>query len=554
MKRDYTGNSELENCLSSPAKKMMNSNSESGGQFYKTNEEIEVLHPSQNTADSDLILRILAENGVESRCLVPLDKRQMCNEIPYLDTLCQNGSNAYQTPQEIEFTIPGLDQLSHVREFFTAVYSTNTIITVDNCFDMYRISKAFDCIEKYGTEAESHIRSHLSLETILETNSLGKEFSEDCKSFLETVKRQLATQNGKQENGVKQESQEPYFGQATQQTNQQPPPQKMQQNQQQGFSGGVPSRKMKICQYFMQGTCQRSAEQCSYAHGPQDLAAGSGGGQQNGGGFQNNGHNGRMGGGGFNNAGGAGGAGRKTRLCNQFMQQNRCSKGPQCTYAHGTHELASFGNPSENPGVKFHKTKMCKHFVEQGSCQHGTNCSYAHGEHELNTPAPQASGNFNQQQQQQHNFNPQTNFAYNQTFSQNNVGGGHQKPFGGGGKQLLKLKLCFQFQQKNYCSKNDNCTFAHGEHELNTPQGSGVATVGAGGHGRGPMNQGQMNQGNMNQGGMNQGGMGQAGMTQGGMNQGGMNQVSMAQASMGQGNNNPKAMGSQNFGEMTYFG
>jgi len=33
-----------------------------------------------------------------------------------------------------------------------------------------------------------------------------------------------------------------------------------------------------------------------------------------------------------------------------------------------------------------------------------------------------------------------------------------------------------------------------------------------------------------------------------------MNQAGMAQASMGQGNNNPKAMGSQNFGEMTYFG
>jgi len=528
MKRDYTGNSELENCLSSPAKKMMNSNSESGGdQFYKTNEEIEVLHPAQNTADSDLILRILAEGGVESRCLVPLDKRQMCQEIPYLDTLCQNGSNAYQTPQEIEFAIPGLDQLSHVREFFTAVYSTNTIITVDNCFDMYRISKAFDCIEKYGTEAESHIRSHISLETILETNSLGKEFSEDCKAFLETIKRQLATQNGAS-TGVKQES---------------------------GFSGGVPSRKMKICQYFMQGTCQRTAEQCSYAHGPQDLAAGGGAGGQNGGGFQNNGQNRQFNnGGGFNNAGaGGGGAGRKTRLCNQFMQQNRCSKGPQCTYAHGTHELASFGNPNENPGVKFHKTKMCKHFVEQGSCQHGTNCSYAHGENELNTPAPQASGNFQQQQHQQtNNFNPQTNFSYNQTFSQNN-GGGHQKPFGGGGKQLLKLKLCFQFQQKNYCSKQDNCTFAHGEHELNTPQPSGGGAVGVGGavgaggglggHGGGG---GLMNQGNMNQGGMNQGVMGQG--------PGGMNQGSMGQGNMSQGNNNPKAMGSQNFGEMTYFG
>lgn len=535
MKRDYTGNSELENCLSSPAKKMMNSNSESGGQFYKTNEEIEVLHPAQNTADSDLILRILAEGGVESRCLVPLDKRQMCNEIPYLDTLCQNGSNAYQTPQEIEFTIPGLDQLSHVREFFTAVYTTNTIITVDNCFDMYRISKAFDCIEKYGTEAESHIRNHISLETILETNSLGKEFSEDCKSFLETIKRQLATQNGAS-TAMKQESQEPYFGQA----GQQPPAQQMQQNQQQpGFSGGVPTRKMKICQYFMQGTCQRTAEQCSYAHGPQDLAAGGG---KNGGGFQNNGQNGQFSNsGGFNNAGGGGSAGRKTRLCNQFMQQNRCSKGPQCTYAHGTHELASFGNPSENPGVKFHKTKMCKHFVEQGSCQHGTNCSYAHGEHELNTPAPQPSGNFHQQQQT-NNFNPQTNFAYNQTFSQNNVGG-PQKPFSQGGKQLLKLKLCFQFQQKNYCSKQDNCTFAHGEHELNTPQPSGGGAVGVGGavgaggfggHG-GLMNQGHMNQGSMGQGGMNPGSMGQGNNNN-------------------QGNNNPKAMGSQNFGEMTYFG
>ena len=166
---------------------------------------------------------------------------------------------------------------------------------------------------------------------------------------------------------------------------------------------------------------------------------------------------------------------------------------------------------------------------------------HAHGEHELNTPAPQPSGNFHQQQQT-NNFNPQTNFAYNQTFSQNNVGG-PQKPFSQGGKQLLKLKLCFQFQQKNYCSKQDNCTFAHGEHELNTPQPSGGGAVGVGGavgaggfggHG-GLMNQGHMNQGSMGQGGMNPGSMGQGNNNN-------------------QGNNNPKAMGSQNFGEMTYFG
>merc|ERR1712130_455758 len=176
------------------------------------------------------------------------------------------------------------------------------------------------------------------------------------------------------------------------------------------------------------------------------------------------------------------------------MQQGRCTKGKQCTYAHGTHQLASFRNPNDNPGVKFHKTKLCKHFMQEGTCQHGTGCSYAHGEHELNTP-----------------IKNNNDFSYGQTFSGNSIGGNPSK-YKQQGKQLLKLKLCFAFQQKGYCSKKNNCTFAHGEHELNTPQ---------------PNNNNNSNWNN--------------------------NSSNNDPWADDNNSNNPKAMGAQNFGEMTFF-
>jgi len=42
-----------------------------------------------------------------------------------------------------------------------------------------------------------------------------------------------------------------------------------------GFQPQFNSRKMKVCMHFTNGTCQRTKEQCNFAHGEEDLAVGS---------------------------------------------------------------------------------------------------------------------------------------------------------------------------------------------------------------------------------------------------------------------------------------
>jgi len=66
---------------------------------------------------------------------------------------------------------------------------------------------------------------------------------------------------------------------------------------------------------------------------------------------------------------------RKTTLC-KFFEQGVCSKGGDCTYAHGVEELIAPQQP------KAHKTRLCK-FFEQGGCITGDDCTYAHRKDEL---------------------------------------------------------------------------------------------------------------------------------------------------------------------------
>jgi len=89
------------------------------------------------------------------------------------------------------------------------------------------------------------------------------------------------------------------------------------------------------------------------------------------------------------------------------------------------------------PPAKRLKTMGCRHF-EKGFCQMGESCSFAHGDHELGMPAPAGGGGMQMGQQ---------------------AGGGFKKS-----------KLCNFFAQTGACKNGANCTFAHGEHELGTPQ------------------------------------------------------------------------------------
>lgn len=64
----------------------------------------------------------------------------------------------------------------------------------------------------------------------------------------------------------------------------------------------------------------------------------------------------------------------KTVLCKYFELGN-CSKGDECTYAHGIEELQT-----REAGT--YKTVLCK-FFEAGSCSRGASCTFAHGEEDL---------------------------------------------------------------------------------------------------------------------------------------------------------------------------
>jgi len=76
-----------------------------------------------------------------------------------------------------------------------------------------------------------------------------------------------------------------------------------------------------------------------------------------------------------------------TRICQWWLQDpNSCTKGDQCSFAHGVHELQPRCVPT--CGVsRFHNlpsrpVKMCTFFAQQ-SCQKGLTCTFAHDPSEL---------------------------------------------------------------------------------------------------------------------------------------------------------------------------
>merc|ERR1719265_1104015 len=67
----------------------------------------------------------------------------------------------------------------------------------------------------------------------------------------------------------------------------------------------------------------------------------------------------------------------KTKLCT-FFQEGRCTRGTDCSFAHGDVELR------ELPDLR--KTRLCAAFAE-GNCV-DRDCNFAHGKHELRHPDP----------------------------------------------------------------------------------------------------------------------------------------------------------------------
>mmetsp|Transcript_5914 Transcript_5914/g.13681 ORF Transcript_5914/g.13681 Transcript_5914/m.13681 type:complete len:467 (-) Transcript_5914:1119-2519(-) len=86
--------------------------------------------------------------------------------------------------------------------------------------------------------------------------------------------------------------------------------------------------------------------------------------------------------------------GYKTVIC-KFWENNMCTKGASCTFAHGAEDLKRLAAPISSPGllspVKMdrYKTKLCL-FHLQSRCCKGPHCPYAHGVEELRAPMPPA--------------------------------------------------------------------------------------------------------------------------------------------------------------------
>eukprot|EP00927_Polykrikos_kofoidii_P056037 TRINITY_DN50217_c0_g1_i1.p1 TRINITY_DN50217_c0_g1~~TRINITY_DN50217_c0_g1_i1.p1 ORF type:complete len:390 (+),score=48.96 TRINITY_DN50217_c0_g1_i1:132-1172(+) len=102
---------------------------------------------------------------------------------------------------------------------------------------------------------------------------------------------------------------------------------------------------------------------------------------------------------------------KKTKLC-QFFQEGRCTRGPNCTFAHGDDELRI------TPDLR--KTRLCQNFLK-GACKLD-DCKFAHGDEELK----------------------------NNDF-------------------CFKTTLC-KWHETGQCQNGDACRFAHGSFELSLKQ------------------------------------------------------------------------------------
>mmetsp|Transcript_35256 Transcript_35256/g.82245 ORF Transcript_35256/g.82245 Transcript_35256/m.82245 type:complete len:336 (+) Transcript_35256:85-1092(+) len=133
----------------------------------------------------------------------------------------------------------------------------------------------------------------------------------------------------------------------------------------------------------------------------------------------------------------------KRTFC-KFWQENKCTKGDACTFAHGDHEIgqpihndswAPTGKGQGNDQNVSRKKIICK-FWQDGKCSKGPGCTFAHGEQELGQPI---------------NTEMARLFASRRSDL----------------SSCLRLTPC-KFWQEGKCTKGDACTFAHGQDALPT--------------------------------------------------------------------------------------
>lgn len=165
----------------------------------------------------------------------------------------------------------------------------------------------------------------------------------------------------------------------------------------------------------------------------------------------------------------------KTSLCQNYMATGNCERQGACIFAHGPADLRppqprgvgpTSGPMGPRPGGPLgpmgprpppqypvvlphgggnrYKTAMCK-FIP--NCQNGANCVYAHSPEELSRPTggPPYGGGAGGD-------------AYN-----GGVPAMKRRAIGG---ERTKTALCTNFARDNFCKFGNQCSFAHGVHEL----------------------------------------------------------------------------------------
>lgn len=206
--------------------------------------------------------------------------------------------------------------------------------------------------------------------------------------------------------------------------------------------------KTALCIHFMKhGSCHLELS-CTFAHGKEDLANVT--------------------------APDTSDPKYKTKLCLRFEQDDFCPNGELCVFAHGEKEL-KVQTATANKKTALFKTTLCHNFISLGICPSGKNCSFAHGRYELRPVG--FDGDFDAKIAE----NPKWKCVQCKIFLQAGHCNRINCDYAHGEDELrhenpdvpkqikgnYKTVMCNKFA-RGFCHHEEACTFAHGQHELNS--------------------------------------------------------------------------------------